>query len=206
VLPLGLALRRPFEFGRQTDSGCRSHRFQHLYLFLTILYINQQIASIAVIYQQSGYTGGYGPSSALNRSSAIVAPEGASVAADLTRPTPHTYFRRWIEGSDFSLEANTPAAPRTDRFYVLVAGEVRLDTHSYAAAAAEYEGLCVAHWEAQLTHNDRSTRLLAARALLRHDREHPVARELLTLQGDERDRAAVARARQHAAFLSRKQR
>jgi hypothetical protein len=126
------------------------------------------------------------------------------VAADLSRPTPHGYSRRWIEGSDFSLEANTPAVPRTDRFYVIVAGEVRLDTHSYADANAEYGDLCAAHWEAQLMHIDRSTRLLAARALLRHNREHAVARELLTRQGDERGRAAVARAHEHAAFLNRK--
>ena len=37
--------------------------------------------------------------------------------------TPHGYFRRWIEGSDFSLEANTPAVPSDDLFYVLVAGK-----------------------------------------------------------------------------------
>ena len=120
--------------------------------------------------------------------------------------TPHGYFRRWIEGSDFSLEANTPAVPDKDRFYVLVAGEVCLGPSSFAAASAQYEGLCVAHWEQQLTHADLPTRLLAARGLFRHNRDHRVASDLLARQGDDRDRAAVARARQQTASASRKER
>lgn len=128
------------------------------------------------------------------------------MAAVVNNPTPHGYFRRWIEGSDFSLEANTPAAPRQGRFYVLVAGEVRLGTSSFAAASAEYEGLCVAYWEERLTHADLPTRLLAARGLLRHDGEHRAAGELLTRHGSERDRAIVVRARKQAAYTSRKER
>ena len=46
------------------------------------------------------------------------------MAASRPDPTPHGYFRRWIEGSDFSLEANTPDVPSSDLFYVLEAGEV----------------------------------------------------------------------------------
>jgi hypothetical protein len=126
------------------------------------------------------------------------------VAVAANNPSPHGYFRRWIEGSDFSLEANTPAVPRQDRFYVLVAGEVRLSTCSYAAASAEYEQLCVAYWEALLTHADLPTRLRAARGLLRHNREHVDAGELLTRQGDAHDRAIVVRARHQAAFQGRK--
>jgi hypothetical protein len=133
-----------------------------------------------------------------------VALKGALVAAAVNNPSPHGYFRRWIEGSDFSLEANTPAAPRPDRFYVLVAGEVRLSTSSYAAASAEYEGLCVAYWEERLAHPDLPTRLLAARGLLRHDREHVAAGDLLTRQGGPHDRAVLARARQQTAFQKRK--
>jgi hypothetical protein len=126
------------------------------------------------------------------------------VAASVPNPSPHEYFRRWIEGSDFSLEANTPAVPGKDRFYVLVAGEVCLGPSSFAAASAKYEGLCVAQWEQQLTHADLPTRLLAARGLFRHNRDHRVAGELLARQGDERDRAAVVRARPQAASASPK--
>ncbi len=128
------------------------------------------------------------------------------MAAVVPNPSPHGYFRRWIEGSDFSLEANTPAVPREDRFYVLVAGEVRLGTSSYAAASAEYEDLCVSYWEEQLVHADLPTRLLAARGLLRHNREHVAAGDLLNRQGDTRDRAIVVRARHQAAFQNRKAR
>ena len=126
------------------------------------------------------------------------------MAAPVPKPTPHGHFRRWIEGSDFSLEANTPAVPSQDRFYVLEAGEVRLGTSSFAAATALYERLCEAYWEERLTSVDLPTRLLAARGLFRHNPEHPVAGELLTRQGDTQDRAIVGRARQRAAFLRRK--
>jgi hypothetical protein len=125
------------------------------------------------------------------------------VAASVEGHTPNGHFRRWIEGSDFSLEANTAAVPSHDLFYVLEAGEVRLGTDDYAAATAVYESLCVAYWEERLTSVDLPTRLLAARGLFRHNHEHPVAGEVLTCQGDERDRATVGKARHRAAFLRR---
>lgn len=118
--------------------------------------------------------------------------------------TPHGRFRRWIEGSDISLEANTAAVPNNDHFYVLEAGEIRLDTSDYAAATALYESLCVAYWEQRLTSADLSARLLAARGLFRHNREHPVAGDLLVRHGNERDRAHVKSARHRAAFLRRR--
>jgi hypothetical protein len=129
--------------------------------------------------------------------------KGAPVAAIVQDPTPRGYFRRWIEGSDFSLEANTPAVPSDDLFYVLEASEVRLGTSDFAAATAAYEELCVAYWEERLTSSDLPTRLLAARGLFRHDHEHPVAGELLVRQGDEKDRSTVGKARHRAAYVRR---
>src|SRR5436309_3286304 len=117
---------------------------------------------------------------------------------------PHGYFRGWIEGSDFSLEANTPAVPGDDLFYVLVAGEVRLGTNSYVAASAEYEDLCRDYWEGRLNHVDLPTRLLAARGLFRRNQEHPRAGALLFSLGNERDRSTVAKARHRASFLQRR--
>src|SRR5437879_10886292 len=114
--------------------------------------------------------------------------KGAPVAVPKPVLTPHGYFRRWIEGSDFSLEANTPAVPGDDLFYVLVAGNVRLATSSFVTASAEYDGLCQVYWEEGLTGDDLPTRLLAARGLFRRNQEHPGAGELLASQGDERDR------------------
>ena len=116
---------------------------------------------------------------------------------------PHGYFRRYIEGTDFSLEANTPAAPCRDLFYVLEAGAVRLSSSDFRTATAAYESLCVAYWEKQLTHSDLPTRLLAARGLFCHNRAHLAAGELLVTQGEARDRGRVERARQNAAFLQR---
>jgi len=118
--------------------------------------------------------------------------------------TPHGYFRRWIEGSDFSLEANTSAVPSDDLFYVLVDGNVRLATTNYLAATAEYDDLCQIYWEQRLTGSDLPTRLLAARGLFRRNQEHPGAGELLARQGDERDRSALAKARHRASFLRRR--
>ncbi len=125
------------------------------------------------------------------------------MAAPVPKPTPHGYFRRWIEGSDFSLEANTPAVPSDDRFYLVEASEVRQGNSDYVAASSEYESLCVTYWEERLTSADLATRLLAARGLFRHNNEHPVAAELLTRHGDERDRATVGKARHRAAYLLR---
>ena len=116
---------------------------------------------------------------------------------------PHGYFRRRIEGSNFSLEANTPAVPCPDRFYVLEAGAVRLSSSDYPAATAAYEDLCVAYWEKQLTHADPARRLLAARGLFCHNRAHLAAGDLLVSQGEPQDRARVEHARQHAAFVQR---
>jgi hypothetical protein len=130
--------------------------------------------------------------------------KGAPVAAPKPVLTPHGYFRRWIEGSDFSLEANTPAVPSDELFYVLVAGNVHLATSSYVIASAEYDGLCQMYWEERLTGDDLPTRLLAARGLFRHNQEHPGAGELLARQGDERDRSTLAKARHRASFLRRR--
>jgi len=127
------------------------------------------------------------------------------MAATIPSPTPHGYFRRWIEGSDFSLEANTGAVPPDDLFYVVEAGEIRLSTDDFAAATALYESLCVAYWEERLTSEDTATRLLAARGLFRMNSEHPVAGPMLTGQGDDRDRASVGKARHRAAWIRRKQ-
>src|SRR5262249_21604264 len=131
--------------------------------------------------------------------------EGAPMAGSLPHPTPNGYFRRWIEGSELSLEANTGAVPQDDLFYVLEAGEIRLGTSDFAAAPAVYESLCVAYWEDRLTSEDLPTRLLAARGLFRMNRDHPVAGEMLTRQGDDQDRASVGKARHRAAWLRRKQ-
>src|SRR5436190_1285962 len=127
------------------------------------------------------------------------------MAASLSPPTPNGYFRRWIEGSDLSLEANTGAVPQDDLFYVLEAGEIRLGTSDFAAATALYESLCVAYWEERLNSEDLPTRLLAARGLFRMNNEHPVAGQMLTSHGDDRDRASVGKARHRTAWLRRKQ-
>jgi hypothetical protein len=127
------------------------------------------------------------------------------VAAPVRKMTPYGHFRRWIEGSDFSLEANTPAVPSQDCFYVLEAGEVRLGTSDFIAATELYERLCVDYWEARLSSVDLPTRLLAARGLFRQNQEHLVAGDLLTRQGDDQDRITVGKARHRAAFLRRRQ-
>jgi hypothetical protein len=129
--------------------------------------------------------------------------KGDLMAATVQDPIPHGYFRRWIEGSDFSLEANTPDAPDEGVFYLLEAGEVRLSSSDFEAATAAYQALCIAYWEERLTHADLPTRLLAARGLFRHDTEHPTAGDILTTQGDDRDRALVGKARQRAAYMRR---
>jgi hypothetical protein len=126
------------------------------------------------------------------------------MASTSSSVTPHGLFRRFVEGSGLSLEANTSAVPNNGRFYVLEAGEIRLDTRDYAAATEFYESLCVLYWERGLASVDLPTRLVAARGLFRHNREHTVAGDLLVRHGDDRDRATVKSARHRAAFLRRR--
>jgi hypothetical protein len=117
--------------------------------------------------------------------------------------TPRGPYRRWIEGTDFSLEANTPSVPEGGAFYVLQGGSVRFSSPDFSAAAAEYDSLCVAYWEEMLASRDPNTRLMGARGLFRRDQTHAAARRILTTEGTDHDRRLMAQAGQRARYAER---
>jgi len=116
---------------------------------------------------------------------------------------PRGPYRRWIEGTDFSLEANTSSTPQEGAYYVIQGGKVRFSSKDFGAAAAEYDSLCVAYWEGMLTSTDRNTRLLGARGLFRRDHTHAMAKRILNSEGTDQDRRLIAQAVQRARHAER---
>jgi hypothetical protein len=115
-------------------------------------------------------------------------------------------YRRWIEGSDLSLEANTPSTPTAGVYYVLQAGVVCFSSDDLAQAQEVFVRLGVAHWEALLASPDPQQRLDGARGLLRHDGSHGRALEILAADGSEQDHRRIAQARQRAQHRARRTR
>jgi hypothetical protein len=66
--------------------------------------------------------------------------------------------------------------------------------------------LGVAHWETLLTSPDPKQRLDGARGLLRHDRSHGRALEILTADGSDQDRHRIAQAAKRALYEERRAR
>ena len=61
-------------------------------------------------------------------------------------PRPGTRYFRSIEGSDFSLEANTENVPRDGRYYIRQGGEITFSSNQLGDARELYEGLCNGFW------------------------------------------------------------
>lgn len=116
---------------------------------------------------------------------------------------PRGPYRRWIEGTDFSLEANTEKVPQQGAYFVMQGGAVRFTSKDFGAAAAEYDSLCVAYWEELLGSDDRDTRLMGARGLFRRDHTHAAARRVLTTEGTDHDRRLIVQATQRARHAER---
>ena len=113
-------------------------------------------------------------------------------------------YRRWIEGSGLSLEANTPSTPQGGVYYVLQEGEVRFSSDDLAAAREVFQNLCISHWEELLTSPNPQKRLDGARGLFRHDPSHAASLAVLTTDGDDQDRHRIAQARQRARYEERR--
>jgi hypothetical protein len=113
-------------------------------------------------------------------------------------------YRRWIEGSGLSLEANTPTVPAPGVYYVLQEGNVCFSSGDLDEAREVFEGLGVAHWEGLLTSADPQQRLDGARGLFRHDQAHARALAVLAEDGSEQDRRRIAQARQRANYAARR--
>jgi hypothetical protein len=112
-------------------------------------------------------------------------------------------YRRWIEGTTLSLEANTPDVPTRGVYYVLQEGVVCFSSDDLAEAKEVFERLRIVHWEELLSSRDPQKRLDGARGLFSHDRSHARALEILTADGSDADRERIARARQRARYEER---
>ena len=113
-------------------------------------------------------------------------------------------YRRWIEGSGLSLEANTPGTLMAGVYYVFQEGVACFSSDDLAAAREVFDRLGVAYWEVLLTSPDPQQRLDGARGLFRHDRSHGRALAILTADGDDRDRHRITQARQRAFHEARR--
>jgi hypothetical protein len=112
-------------------------------------------------------------------------------------------FRRWIEGADLSLEANTPSAPTEGVYYVLQGGVICFSSDNLAEAGDVFDRLRMVYWEDLLASRDVQERLDGARGLFSHDHSHVRALEVLTAEGSAQDQKRVAQARHRARHAAR---
>ena len=112
-------------------------------------------------------------------------------------------YRREIEGADFSLEANTPAAPDRGLFYLLRRGRVLFKSDTYKEAFAAYQKLCQDYWQKHLHSRDRRERLSSAWGLLGLDPKNPDAAAVIAEDGDPPARQRLNQLRHRANVRGR---
>ncbi|MGV3723636.1 MAG: hypothetical protein ACO1SX_22290 [Actinomycetota bacterium] len=125
----------------------------------------------------------------------------AETTADVS---PSMRYRRHIEGTDFSLEANTDATPEAGHFYVLRGGEVELVSDEFPTAMAAYQGLCKEHWLNRLVSQNHSERMASAWGLVGLEPDHKDALEVIRTDGSDDDRKRLEQVRRRKRFAKRK--
>ena len=100
--------------------------------------------------------------------------------------------RQYIRGAGFSLERLTENVPQDGRYYLLQGNAILEVFDTQEDAHAAYVGLCYAYWNRMLGSDDLQMRLQAARGLLRRDRTHRSALEILAVHGDPKERGYAA--------------
>jgi hypothetical protein len=116
---------------------------------------------------------------------------------------PQGRYCRRLAGADFSLEANTPAAPAAGPFFILRCGDVLLESEDFGAAEEFYKDLCRQHWEAQLTSANPTVRIASAWGLLGIDADHPGAIRAISTEGNDADRKRLEQVRRRRRMLER---
>lgn len=125
--------------------------------------------------------------------------------ARLTGPLRSAPYCRRLAGTDFSMEANTPATTRADCFFLLRGTEVLLQGKDFAVVEAAYKQLCAGFWEEHLTSSDAALRLSSAWGLLGQNAEHRRAREVIGIDGSDADRRKMEFARERQSAERRNQ-
>lgn len=118
--------------------------------------------------------------------------------------SPLMRYRRHIEGTDFSLEANTESVPEEGHFYLLRNGEVKLVSDEFPEAMEAYQGLCREYWQDHLDSRDRDARMASAWGLVGLEPDHKDAIELIKNEGSEEDRKRLEQVRRRKRFAKRR--
>lgn len=114
--------------------------------------------------------------------------------------SPLMRYRRHIEGTDFSLEANTEAVPESGHFYLLRNGEVELMSDEFPEAMEAYQGLCREYWKDHLKSGDRQERMASAWGLVGLEPNNESALELIRNEGTEDDKKRLEQVRRRKRF------
>jgi len=113
------------------------------------------------------------------------------------------WYYRHIPGTDFSMEANTPATPSTGAFFLLRGDQVLLQSTSFGAVESAYKRLCATYWEVHLASDHPGRRMSSAWGLLGLDQQHPAAAAVVRLYGTDADQRRMETARRTAAETRR---
>lgn len=109
-------------------------------------------------------------------------------------------YRRHIEGTDFSLEANTEAVPERGHFYLLRNGRVELMSDEFPEAMEAYQGLCREYWKDHLKSVDPHQRMASAWGLVGLEPNNESALELIRNEGSEDDKKRLEQVRRRKRF------
>jgi len=112
-----------------------------------------------------------------------------------------TRYHRHLEHGNFSLEANTEAAPEPGQFYLLQQGKVLLCSDDFGTAEAGYRELCRAHWERDLVSDAPLRRMASAWGLLGLELTHRGAAQVVEQDGVPADQVRLTRMRSRARAM-----
>jgi len=101
--------------------------------------------------------------------------------------TPHGRYLRTLAGADFTLQANTPAAPEEGVFFVMSGANVLFRSEDFEPAQAHYKELCRVFWTARLDSTDVKTGMASAWGLLGLDIDHAGATRVINRNGSPAD-------------------
>jgi hypothetical protein len=118
--------------------------------------------------------------------------------------SPSMRYRRHVEGTDFSLEANTEATPESGRFYLFRGGKVELVSEAFPEVMEAYQKLCKKHWQNGLESDVLSERMASAWGLVGLEPDNKDALEVIRTDGTDDDRKRLEQVRRRKRFAKRK--
>lgn len=98
------------------------------------------------------------------------------------------HYRRQLARGNFSLEANTDAAPEPGQFFLLHDGQVVMRSEELEPVEQAYRALCREFWELGLVSELPKRRVESAWGLLGQEPAHASAGQVIERDGGEQDR------------------